>query len=77
MSTGFIPADFLFWRWWGHLAWVFPVVLIACFLISLRHEQFARATTLFGLATVQLAFITLYGVYCGFLLSHWLLERVA
>jgi len=77
MGTGLLPAQFLVWRWFGTLAWVFPAVIITFFLISLRHEQFTRPTTLFGLATVQLMFLTLYGVYCAFLLSHLLLERVA
>ena len=74
MGTGFLPAHFLFWRWFGELAWVFPAAVIAFLLLSLRHEQFTRATTLFALAIAQLMFLTLYGVYCAFLLSHFLLE---
>jgi hypothetical protein len=77
MGMGFLPAHFWFGRCLGELALLFPLVIIACFLISLRYEPFTRATTLFGLATVQLAFITVYGVYSAVLLSHLLLNGSA
>jgi len=77
MSTGFLPAHFLFLRWFGELSWLFPVAVIACFLLSLRHDQFTRATTILGLAALQLMFLTVYAAYCAFMLSHLLLERVA
>ncbi|MBA4149610.1 MAG: hypothetical protein H0X66_15980 [Verrucomicrobia bacterium] len=73
MVTEFLPAHFLFWRWLGDFAWVFPVVVITLYLLSLRREKFGRTSTLLGLATAQVLFVTLYGVYCGFLLSHLLL----
>jgi hypothetical protein len=76
MGTGFLPAQFLFWRWAGQLAWIFPVVIIVFFVFSLRREPLAQTSTLLFLATVQLVFVTLYGVYCAFLLSHLLLAQV-
>ena len=74
MATGLLPAHMLFWRWFEKFSWALPVVAIAFLLLSLRYNQFTRMTTLFALATVQLVFITLYGVYCAFLLSHLLLD---
>ncbi|MFN7139892.1 MAG: hypothetical protein ACK4UN_11195 [Limisphaerales bacterium] len=76
MATEFLPAHFLFWRWLGELAWFNPVIVAAFYLFSLGHEQLGRAPTLFGLATMQLIFATFYGLYCAFLLSHLLLDRV-
>jgi hypothetical protein len=77
MGTGFLASHILFWRWAGQIAWIFPIAIAASFVLSLRHERFTRTATLFGVATVQLIFITVYGVYCAFLLSHLLLGRVA
>lgn len=75
MGTGFLPAHTLLLRWLGELSCTLPVVAIVFFLLSFRREWFSRASTLFGVAALQLGFITLYAVYCAFLLSHMLLGR--
>ncbi len=71
--TGFLPAHTLFLRWFGELSCALPILAIAFFILSLRRERFARASTLFAVAAVQLGFITLYTFYCAFLLSQMLL----
>jgi hypothetical protein len=75
MGTGFLPAHTLLLRWLGELSCVLPVVAIVFFALSFRCEWFSRASTMFGLAAAQLAFITVYAFYCAFLLSHVLLGR--
>lgn len=75
LGTGFLPAHTLLLRWLGELSCTLPVVAIVFFALSFRREWFSRASTLFGLAAVQLGFITVYAVYCGFLLSHLFLGR--
>ena len=76
MSTGFLPAQFLLWRWLGQLAWLFPVAVLVAFALSLRQQQSTRASPPWGLFAAQFLFTTFYGVYCAFLLSHLLLEQV-
>jgi len=76
MSTGFLPAQFLILRWFGQVAWIYPFVIIVLFVLSLRRPQLALTSTLFLLATAQMVFVMLYGIYCAFLLSHLLLARV-
>jgi hypothetical protein len=75
MGTGFLPAQFLLWRWLGQLAWMFPVAVVAAFVLSLRQQQSTRVGPPIWLFATQLVFATLYGVYCAFLLSHVLLDR--
>ena len=75
MGTGFLPAHTLLLRWLGELSCMLPVVAFLFFALSFRREWFSRASTLFGLAASQLGFITVYAVYCAFLLSHMFLER--
>ena len=68
--TGILPEHFFFWRWFGPFACLFPLITIAFLLLSFRHDQFARVSTLFRLAAAQLVFIIIYGVDCVFLFSH-------
>ncbi len=67
--TGFLPAEFLFLRWFGQISWALPFFHSLCFVFSLFHEEFTRAKMLFGLAAMQLLFMTFYGTYSAFILS--------
>jgi hypothetical protein len=75
MGTGLLPAHTLLLRWFGELSYMLPVVAIVFFTLSFRREWFSRTSTMFGLATTQLGFVTVYAVYCAFLLSRVLLGR--
>jgi hypothetical protein len=75
MGTGLLPAHTLLLRWLGELSCTLPVVAVVFCFLSFRCEWFRRASTLFGVAALQLGFITAYAVYCAYLLSHMLLGR--
>jgi hypothetical protein len=75
MGTGLLPAHTLLLRWLGQLSCILPVVAIVFFALSFRREWFNRAPAIFGLAAAQLGFVTVYAVYCAFLLSHMFLGR--
>jgi len=75
MDTGLLPAHTLLLCWLGEVSCMLPVVAIMFFALSFRREWFSRASTLFGLAASQLGFVTVYAVYCAFLLSHLFLGR--
>jgi hypothetical protein len=75
MGAGLLPAHTLLLRWLGELSCILPILIIVCLLMSFRREWFTRASTLFGVAALQLGFITVYAVYCAFLLSHMFLGR--
>jgi len=75
MGTGFLPAHTLFLRWLGELSCLLPVMASVFFSLSFRREWFSRASTLFGVAALQLGFITFYAIYCAFLLSQMFLGR--
>ncbi len=75
LSTGFLPATTLLLQWLGELSCLLPPLVVVFVLLSFRREFFSRASTVFGLAAAQIGFMTVYAVYCAFLLSHLLLER--
>src|SRR3954465_8921978 len=67
---GVLPDHFFFWRWFGPLACLFPLITITFLIASFRDDQFARVITLFKLAVAELVFIVIYGIETMVLFSH-------
>jgi hypothetical protein len=74
-SIGLTPVPFLLVNWFGEWAEMITLGLVILFACSWKYERLLKASTLAWVCAGLLAFNTVFGTYCCFVLSHVLLNR--